>query len=135
MIHFLKRSFSNEKICWIFSINVRGMAPFGYSTTMNLRQAKSFQEKIKTLLPAEIETQFISYDISSNDIPAADLLVFNDMDSNYLSEEIKTRHCCFFKDMVFGNTTVIKNNSERPKFRRNLNSFSACNNNDTLSYL
>ena len=28
-----------------FSINVRGMAPFGYSTTMNLRQAKSFQEK------------------------------------------------------------------------------------------
>ena len=92
----LKRSFSNEKICWIFSINVRGMAPFGYSTTMNLRQAKSFQEKIKTLLPAEIETQFISYDISSNDIPAADLLVFNDMDSNYLSEEIKTRHCCFF---------------------------------------
>ncbi len=92
-----------------FSINVRGMAPFGYSTTMNLRQAKSFQEKIKTLLPAEIETQFISYDISSNDIPAADLLVFNDMDSNYLSEEIKNKALLFlFKDMVSGNTTVIK---------------------------
>ncbi len=98
-----------KKICWIFSINVRGMAPFGYSTTMNLRQAKSFQEKIKTLLPAEIETQFISYDISSNDIPAADLLVFNDMDSNYLSEEIKKQDIAVsFKDMVSGNTTVIR---------------------------
>ena len=98
-----------KKICWIFSINVRGMAPFGYSTTMNLRQAKSFQEKIKTLLPAEIETQFISYDISSNDIPAADLLVFNDMDSNYLSEEIKKQGIAVsFKDMVSGNTTVIR---------------------------
>ncbi|MUO34078.1 hypothetical protein [Enterococcus gallinarum] len=98
-----------KKICWIFSINVRGMAPFGYSTAMNLRQAKLFQEKIKSLLPAEIDTQFISYDISSNDIPAADLLVFNDMDSNYLSEEIKKQGIAVsFKDMVSGNTTVIK---------------------------
>lgn len=108
-----------KKICWIFSINVRGMAPFGYSTTMNLRQAKSFQEKIKTLLPAEIETQFISYDISSNDIPAADLLVFNDMDSNYLSEEIKKQGIAVsFKDMVSGNTTVSRKTVQiPPKFR------------------
>ena len=65
-----------KKICWIFSINVRGMAPFGYSTTMNLRQAKNHFKKKSRHLPAEIETQFISYDISSNDIPKLQIYLF-----------------------------------------------------------
>ena len=93
-----------KKIVWIYSVNLKGMGLYGNSTTMPLRQAQKFQETIKTNLPSDVTVDFISYDTSSTEIPKADLIVYNDIDSRYLNNGIVIP----FKDMISNNTREIE---------------------------
>jgi hypothetical protein len=86
------------------------MGLYGNSTTMPLRQAQKFQEEtIKTNLPSDVTVDFISYDTSSTEIPKADLIVYNDIDSRYLSDDLKNNGIVIpFKDMISNNTREIE---------------------------
>lgn len=98
-----------KKIVWIYSVNLKGMGLYGNSTTMPLRQAQKFQETIKTNLPSDVTVDFISYDTSSTEIPKADLIVYNDIDSRYLSDDLKNNGIVIpFKDMISNNTREIE---------------------------
>ncbi|MCC9085772.1 hypothetical protein LOS25_16865 [Enterococcus faecium] len=73
-------------------------------TTMPLRQAQKFQETIKTNLPSDVTVDFI-YDTVNTEIPKADLIVYNDIDSRYLSDDLKNNGIVIpFKDMISNNT-------------------------------
>ncbi|MCD5165022.1 hypothetical protein IV424_13025 [Enterococcus faecalis] len=98
-----------KKIVWIYSVNLKGMGLYGNSTTMPLRQAQKFQETIKTNLPSDVTVDFISYDTSSTELPKADLIVYNDIDSRYLSDDLKNNGIVIpFKDMISNNTREIE---------------------------
>ena len=98
-----------KKIVWIYSVNLKSMGLYGNSTTVPLRQAQKFQKIIKTKLRSDVTIDFISYDISSTEIPKADLVVYNDIDSRYLSEEIKKNGMVIpFKNIISNNTHEIE---------------------------
>jgi len=78
-----------KQIIWIYSTNSNGMAPFGYGPTLTPNQSINFQENMQACFPSDIACQFISFDTANEVIPTADLLVFNDIDSKYLSTELK----------------------------------------------
>lgn len=78
-----------KKVIWIYSINVRdGVAPNGYGAILPVIFAKKFQEKLKSALLPEVALQFISYDMTNGDLPVADLIVFHDKDTKFISNEI-----------------------------------------------
>lgn len=77
-----------KEFVWLFTVNSRGMTPFGYGPNMSNKQIKVFQNKLKLCLPPEINLNFMSYDIDTK-IPKADLIIFNNLDARYLDEDIK----------------------------------------------
>lgn len=98
-----------KKIVWIYSINVDGVAPFGYGANLTMIKPRKFQEKLANELLPEFDVHFISYNTLSHDIPLADIIVFNDKDAKYLPEAIKEIGCCLlFEDIYKKNFTKIK---------------------------
>lgn len=107
-----------KKVVMIYSINVNdGVAPSGYANVVapysfgaaTIYPNKKFQEKLQAELSPEVEIQFISYDMNSNEIPAADLIVYHDVDAKYLSDEIKKIGLgVSFQDVTTRNFTKIK---------------------------
>ncbi|MGX6979452.1 hypothetical protein ACWN8V_09335 [Vagococcus elongatus] len=104
-----------KKVVWIFSINVDGGgAPIGYGANMTGRGPEKFKEKLKSELLPEIELQFISYDTQSHDVPVADLIVFNDIDSKFIPDEIKKNGLSVSPQEVYqGNIEEMKNTITR----------------------
>lgn len=94
-----------QKVVWIYSINVNeGGAPFGYASNTVGRDAKKNQEKLKSALLPEIALDFISYDTDREEMPSADLIVFNDIDARYICDEIKEKGLSIpYQDIYVGN--------------------------------
>lgn len=76
-----------KKIIWIYSVSSQGIGPLGSGPRQTLRQSKLFQKSLKSILPQNIDLQFISQEIHDN-FPAADLLVIADVDLPYLNNQI-----------------------------------------------
>ncbi|WP_207942345.1 hypothetical protein DOK78_001030 [Enterococcus sp. DIV2402] len=98
-----------KKVLWIYSINVQdGGPPFGYGHNTSGKGVKRFKEKLKEELPSDIDLQFISYDTTSNVLPSADLIIFNDLDSRYIPEKIKEKGLCIpYQNIYTGNVEDV----------------------------
>ena len=99
-----------KKAIWIYSVNVyENGAPFGYTSAAGGRKEKEFQQQLKEALLPEITLEFISYDAASDEVPAADLLLYNQLDGKYLPEEIKQRGLAIpSQDVYTGNLEHVK---------------------------
>ncbi|MDT2758168.1 hypothetical protein [Enterococcus xiangfangensis] len=99
-----------KKAVWIFSINVDdGGAPFGYAFNLAGWRIKKFQEEIKEELLPDIDLEFISYDVTTNQIPAADIVIFNDKDSRFIADTIRKNGLSIpYQDVYIKDTKKIK---------------------------
>ncbi len=100
-----------KKIVWIYSINVYDTsAPFGFGTPgVRGGHGKKFQAEMKAALQPEIELEFISYNPASNEIPEADLILFNSLDAKRLNDEITDKGIAIpFQDLYMGKVQDIK---------------------------
>ncbi|MEO1771902.1 hypothetical protein [Candidatus Enterococcus ferrettii] len=100
-----------QKVVWIYSINVYDTsAPFGFGTPgVRAWHGNKFQSEMKAALQPEIELEFISYNPASNDIPDADLVLFNSLDAKRLSDEITDKGLAIpFQYLYMGKVQEIK---------------------------
>lgn len=83
-----------KKICWILSINADGIPPFGYAGA-SIRPFPTFtskiQKELQLVFAPEYQLEFISYNINSSEQPEADVVVYNDNDEVYMTDEIKKK--------------------------------------------
>ncbi|MDT2735589.1 hypothetical protein P7H00_00390 [Enterococcus pseudoavium] len=98
-----------KKVLWIYSLNVAdGGGPIGYAVNTVGILTKERQAKLQGELGPAISLQFISYDITSKAVPAADLIIFNDRDAIYLSEAVKKNGLAIsYRDLLIGNEEKI----------------------------
>ncbi|MGM0215300.1 hypothetical protein [Enterococcus sp. AZ109] len=98
-----------KKAVWIYSINAYGNASAFVGGSGFGPGAKKFQEKLTADLLPEIDLQFISYDITSNEVPEADLIIYTHLSEKYLNDGIKEKGLSLpFQDVFMGNLEDIK---------------------------
>lgn len=78
-----------KSVVWIYTINTNGTVIRSSGYAMVWISSKRFQDKLKKELQPEWDLTIISYDIAQNDIPNADIIMYNEVDASYLDEKIK----------------------------------------------
>ncbi len=78
-----------KSVVWIYTVNTDGVVIRSSGSGMMWISSKKFQDKLKKELLPEWNLSIISYDIAKNDIPDADIIMYNEMDMAYLDEKIK----------------------------------------------
>jgi hypothetical protein len=78
-----------KSVVWIYTVNTDGVVIRSSGSSMMWIGKKKFQDKLKKELLPEWNLSIISYDIANNDIPDADIIMYNEMDMAYLDEKIK----------------------------------------------
>lgn len=78
-----------KSVAWIYTINTNGTVIRSSGYAMTWISSKRFQDKLKKELQPEWDLTIISYDIAQNDIPSADIIMYNEVDASYLDEKIK----------------------------------------------
>ncbi|MGH1789576.1 hypothetical protein [Enterococcus faecalis] len=78
-----------KSVVWIYIINTNGTVIRSSGYAMVWISSKRFQDKLKKELQPEWELTIISYDIAQDDIPNADIIMYNEVDASYLDEKIK----------------------------------------------
>lgn len=73
-----------KNVVWFYTVNTDGIPIKSSGSGMLWIRSKKFQDKLKKELLPEWNLSIISYDISKNIIPKADLIIYNEMDSAYL---------------------------------------------------
>ncbi|MBO1307651.1 hypothetical protein JZO70_15855 [Enterococcus sp. 669A] len=98
-----------KKAVWIYSINAHGNASAFVGGLGFGLGAKKYQEQLKADLLPEIDLQFISYDIASNEVPEADLIIYTHLSEKYLNDGITKKGISLpFQDVYMGNMKDIK---------------------------
>ncbi|EGO8848260.1 hypothetical protein ACHY8Y_002623 [Enterococcus faecalis] len=78
-----------KSVVWIYTINTNGTVIRSSGYAMVWISSKRFQDKLKKELQPEWDLTIISYDIAQDDIPNADIIMYNEVDASYLDEKIK----------------------------------------------
>ncbi|EGO8122306.1 hypothetical protein FAD93_002790 [Enterococcus faecalis] len=78
-----------KSVVWIYTINTNGTVIRSSGYAMVWISSKRFQDKLKKELQPEWDLTIISYDIAKDDIPNADIIMYNEVDASYLDEKIK----------------------------------------------
>ncbi|EGO9003084.1 hypothetical protein D2A91_14055 [Enterococcus faecalis] len=78
-----------KSVVWIYTINTNGTVIRSSGYAMVWISSKRFQDKLKKELQPEWDLTIISYDIAQDDIPNADVIMYNEVDASYLDEKIK----------------------------------------------
>lgn len=78
-----------KSVVWIYTINTNGTVIISSGYAMVWISSKRFQDKLKKELQPEWDLTIISYDIAQDDIPNADIIMYNEVDTSYLDEKIK----------------------------------------------
>jgi hypothetical protein len=78
-----------KSVVWIYTVNTDGVVIRSSGSSMMWIGSKKFQDKPKKELLPEWNLSIISYDIANNDIPDADIIMYNEMDMAYLDEKKK----------------------------------------------
>lgn len=78
-----------KSVVWIYTINTNGTVIRSSGYAMVWISSKRFQDKVKKELQPEWDLTIISYDIAQDDIPNADIIMYNEVDASYLDEKIK----------------------------------------------
>lgn len=78
-----------KSVVWIYTINTNGTVIRSSGYAMVWISSKRFQDKLKKELQPEWDLTIISYDIAQDDIPNADIIMYNEVDTSYLDEKIK----------------------------------------------
>ncbi len=78
-----------KSVVWIYTINTNGTVIRSSGYAMVWISSKRFQDKLKKELQPEWNLTIISYDIAQDDIPNADIIMYNEVDASYLDEKIK----------------------------------------------
>ncbi|EGO8122301.1 hypothetical protein FAD93_002781 [Enterococcus faecalis] len=78
-----------KSVVWIYTINTNGTVIRSSGYAMVWISSKRFQDKLKKELQPEWDLNIISYDIAQDDIPNADIIMYNEVDTSYLDEKIK----------------------------------------------
>ena len=99
-----------KKITWIQSVQLHdGGPPIGYSPNTMLSQTKKIQQQLKAALSEEFIIEFVSFDITTQAVPDADIVIYNDFDARYLNEAIQSNGLLIpFKDIITSNVEIIK---------------------------
>ena len=99
---------------WIYTVNTDGVVIRSSGSGMMWISSKKFQDKLKKELLPEWNLSIISYDIAKNDIPDADIIMYNEMDMAYLDEKIKnTGLPVSYIDLQTKNADSIKKKLEK----------------------
>ncbi|HCQ8731850.1 TPA: hypothetical protein OMH10_002654 [Enterococcus faecalis] len=102
-----------KSVVWIYTINTNGTVIRSSGYAMVWISSKRFQDKLKKELQPEWELTIISYDITQNDIPNADIIMYNEVDASYLDEKIKNIGLSLsYIDLQTRKTDSIKKNLE-----------------------
>lgn len=103
-----------KSVVWIYTVNTDGVVIRSSGSGMMWISSKKFQDKLKKELLPEWNLSIISYDIAKNDIPDADIIMYNEMDMAYLDEKIKnTGLPVSYIDLQTKNTDSIKKKLEK----------------------
>lgn len=78
-----------KSVVWIYTINTNRTVIISSGYAMVWISSKRFQDKLKKELQPEWDLTIISYDIAQDDIPNADITMYNEVDASYLDEKIK----------------------------------------------
>ncbi|EKB7628937.1 hypothetical protein OPL79_002605 [Enterococcus faecalis] len=78
-----------KSVVWIYTINTNRTVIISSGYAMVWISSKRFQDKLKKELQPEWDLTIISYDIAQDDIPNADIIMYNEVDTSYLDEKIK----------------------------------------------
>lgn len=78
-----------KSVVWIYTINTNGTVIISSGYAMVWISSKRFQDKLKKELQPEWDLTIISYDIAQDDIPNADIIMYNEVNASYLDEKIK----------------------------------------------
>ncbi|WP_271495405.1 hypothetical protein [Enterococcus sp. 5H] len=98
-----------KKVIWIYSVNARGGSIRTSGSGMLWKRSKKFQDKVKLELLPEWDVTFISYDITENTLPSADVIMYSQMDSIYINEAIKKVGLVVpYKDILTENIENLK---------------------------
>lgn len=90
-----------KKLLWIYSVNTQGVYLNSSGLGMLWNRSKKFQDQLRARISPEWELLITSYDIDNNDIPKADIIMYNEMDQAYIADEIKKRSIVIsFQDLV-----------------------------------
>ena len=103
-----------KSVVWIYTVNTDGVVIRSSGSDMMWISSKKFQDKLKKELLPEWNLSIISYDIAKNDIPDADIIMYNEMDMAYLDEKIKnTGLPVSYIDLQTKNADSIKKKLEK----------------------
>ena len=99
-----------KKITWIQSVQLHdGGPPIGYSPNAMLSQTKKMQQQLKDALAEEFSIEFVSFDITTQEVPNSDIIIYNDLDARYLNEAIQSNGLLIpFKDIITSNFETIQ---------------------------
>lgn len=78
-----------KSVVWIYTINTNRTVIISSGYAMVWISSKRFQDKLKKELQPEWDLTIISYDIAQDDIPNADIIMYNEVNASYLDEKIK----------------------------------------------
>lgn len=102
-----------KSVVWIYTINTNETVIRSSGYAMVWISSKKFQDKLKKELQPEWDLTIISYDITQNDIPNADIIMYNEVDASYLDEKIKNIGLPLsYIDLQTRKTDSIKKNLE-----------------------
>ena len=102
-----------KSVVWIYTINTNRTVIISSGYAMVWISSKRFQDKLKKELQPEWDLTIISYDIAQDDIPNADIIMYNEVDASYLDEKIKNIGLSLsYIDLQTRKTDSIKKNLE-----------------------
>lgn len=78
-----------KRLVWIYSVNSGGAILINSGSGMIWNRSRKVQDRLREMLSDEWAVSIISFDITKDAIPDADVIVYSQMDIAYLPEEIK----------------------------------------------